>query len=148
MDDGCVDDVVPRCETNVGTDTIPTDDNVVRDDDDDNAGVDNGANILPTDFASSAEAAFSSKDYFRAASFFAKFLQFGMLIYPLPLHLRELQTKDDVGEAVRRCMKNIVVVKGPNNTVVIKDLQGRFCFNTGLSELNEARAMPRTKQWW
>ncbi|KAL7613345.1 hypothetical protein Lser_V15G04869 [Lactuca serriola] len=59
-DDECVDDVapiVPTCETNVGADTIPTDDNVVRDDDDDNAGVDNvgvdnGTDILPTDFSS------------------------------------------------------------------------------------------------
>ncbi|CAI9277395.1 unnamed protein product [Lactuca saligna] len=73
-------------------------------------------------------------------------VQFGMIRYPLPPHLRELRTKDDVGEVVRRCMKNIVVVKGPNNAVIIKDLQGRFCFNTSLSELNEARAMPRTKQ--
>ncbi|XP_023754028.1 putative receptor-like protein kinase At5g39000 isoform X3 [Lactuca sativa] len=69
-----------------------------------------------------------------------------MIMYPLPPHLRELRTKDDVGEVVRRCMKNIVVVKGPNNAVIIKDLQGRFCFNTSLSELNEARAMSRTKQ--
>lgn len=60
MDDACVDNVapiVPTCETNAGVDTVPTDDNVVRDDDDDNAGVDNagvdnGTNILPTDFAS------------------------------------------------------------------------------------------------
>lgn len=69
-----------------------------------------------------------------------------MIRYPLTPRLRELRTKDDVGEVVRRCMKNIVVVKGPNNAVIIKDLQGRFCFNTSLSELNEARAMPRTKQ--
>ena len=56
MDDACVDDVapiVPTCETNVGADTVPTDDNVVRDDDGDNVGVDNGADILPKDFASS-----------------------------------------------------------------------------------------------
>ena len=60
MDDTCVDDVapiVPTCETNVGADTVLTDDNVVRDDDDDNAGVDNvgvdnGTDILPTDFSS------------------------------------------------------------------------------------------------
>ncbi|KAL7607443.1 hypothetical protein Lser_V15G18579 [Lactuca serriola] len=46
VDDSCVHDVapiVPTCETNVGADTIPTDDNVVWDDDD----------ILPTNFASS-----------------------------------------------------------------------------------------------
>ena len=36
MDDACVDDVapiVPTCETNVGENIVPTEDNVVRDDD-------------------------------------------------------------------------------------------------------------------
>ncbi|KAL7588424.1 hypothetical protein Lser_V15G39854 [Lactuca serriola] len=52
VDDSCVHDVapiVPTCETNVGADTVPTDDNVVWDDDD----------ILPTNFASSIENKFT-----------------------------------------------------------------------------------------